>query len=103
MTMAVKTRGLQEATFRGRLLVGRPTKLQHGCHGLVVEEDKLGLEIASEFNACQVLKATGTFDEMTVWGHDFAPTTASEPLLGAVEEWSRLSRITHQQLPPPSD
>jgi hypothetical protein len=83
------------AQFRGRGLVGRVRKVPEGCIGVTLAPVSAlphHLQKSSDETTC--IGIDGQFTEMTVWGHDFAPTLSGN-VVTIAEEWIELARAIH--------
>lgn len=100
--------GSKNAYFRGRKLKGKSVKIPDGYSGAVllttdktigstqitapppppgydVENDAEDEEM--ETDNAKTLEQVATFDEITLWGHDAAPSNTEDGYAKAIEEW----------------
>ena len=100
--------GTRTSHFRGRRLKGRTVKLPAGYEGVLLqktgevvrqegsrprvpeedmaEEEEDGAVGGGEEPEVRVMETRGTFDEVTVWGHEMAPEDGDEYVKG-IREW----------------
>jgi len=86
------------AAFRGRQLFGIMSRLPPGYKGCVyaerVDHDTERMEEDAEI----MHECIDQFDEFTVWKHDNAPDTKTDPFFVAME-WSNIATHLHTPIP----
>ncbi|CAO3674197.1 unnamed protein product [Umbelopsis vinacea] len=86
------------AAFRGRQLFGTVSHLPPGYKGCVyaerVDHETDGLDEEADVTH----ECIEQFDEFTVWKHDSAPDTKTDPFFVAME-WSNISSHLHTPIP----
>ncbi|KAF2157320.1 ribonuclease H1 small subunit [Myriangium duriaei CBS 260.36] len=122
-----ETDGTQTAYFRGRKLLGKTATVPSGYEGVVIqktdrtimdapatnglrqhdmdEEEEDEDDVANNVTAPRELKIveqTGTFDAITVWGHESFPTNTADPYLKGVQEWVDFASAIHDDSNSPS-
>ena len=81
-----------EAALRGRQLRGRALELPDGVRGAVLQ-DTVQASVADGEERRWV--HTGSFDALTYWKHDDAPTAHDAP--ARTLEWVKLAQVLHAE------
>ncbi|KAI9279230.1 ribonuclease H2, subunit C [Umbelopsis sp. AD052] len=84
------------AAFRGRQLFGVTNRLPSELKGHVYSERRHSDDMEDETTANH--DCIEIFDEFTVWKHDHAPDTKSDPFFVAME-WNNIATHLHSTIP----
>ncbi|KAF2103385.1 ribonuclease H1 small subunit [Rhizodiscina lignyota] len=107
--------GTSTVYFRGRKLRGRTIKLPEGYEGHILKttetrlpqneplpqippEDANGDDDEGEEDTLvdvKVVEDIGTFEHITVWGHDAVPGEEEDPYARGIKEWIGLAEAIH--------
>lgn len=87
------TSATHTASFRGRELRGVVAQVPDGCVGAVVSVDPPGVDHESSRKG----RVDGTFEEITVWDHDFVPMESDNFFEWL--KWPAFSASIHQEVP----
>ncbi|ESZ97374.1 hypothetical protein SBOR_2258 [Sclerotinia borealis F-4128] len=100
--------------FRGRRLVGRKVKVPEGWRGVVLkvgkeimpqessaeegrgeDEDEDGDEVEEKEIETKIVDEEGTFDTLTVWGHECLVDASGDMVVRGMEEWMGWASAIH--------
>ena len=85
---------IEEATFRGRYLLGKRAKLPSNTIGLVLRPRVTGTRRDDDENEGGAWDVDGTFEELTYWNRDTTPLR-TDPVPAALR-WTELARAIHR-------
>ncbi|KAF7948041.1 hypothetical protein EAE96_009109 [Botrytis aclada] len=108
-------RGKEELVsyFRGRRLIGRKVKVPEGWRGVVLkvgeeimprestaederrEDEEDEDEMAEKEIETKIVDEEGTFDDLTVWGHECLVDASGDMVVRGMEEWMAWTSAIH--------